>query len=46
MVDAQQPVLELTGIHKQFPGVKALNEAGLRLFPGEVHTLMGQNGAG
>ena len=46
MVDAEQPVLELTGIHKQFPGVKALNEAGLRLFPGEVHALMGQNGAG
>jgi monosaccharide-transporting ATPase len=40
------PVLELTGIHKQFPGVKALTDAGLRLYPGEVHTLMGQNGAG
>ena len=24
------PVLELTGIHKVFPGVKALSEAGLR----------------
>ena len=40
------PVLEVTGIHRQFPGVKALSDAGLRLFPGEVHTLMGQNGAG
>ncbi|MBQ5950053.1 sugar ABC transporter ATP-binding protein [Massilia sp. ST3] len=40
------PVLEVTGIHKQFPGVKALLDAGLRLYPGEVHTLMGQNGAG
>jgi galactofuranose transport system ATP-binding protein len=46
MVAASQPVLEVTGIHKQFPGVKALCDAGLRLFPGEVHTLMGQNGAG
>ncbi|KQV50126.1 sugar ABC transporter ATP-binding protein [Massilia sp. Root335] len=46
MVDSKQPVLEVTGIHKAFPGVKALSEAGLRLFPGEVHTLMGQNGAG
>jgi simple sugar transport system ATP-binding protein len=46
MRDATRPVLELTGIHKQFPGVKALSSAGLRLFPGEVHTLMGQNGAG
>jgi simple sugar transport system ATP-binding protein len=40
------PVLEVSGIHMQFPGVKALSHAGLRLFPGEVHTLMGQNGAG
>jgi galactofuranose transport system ATP-binding protein len=40
------PVLELIGIHKAFTGVKALSDAGLRLYPGEVHTLMGQNGAG
>jgi simple sugar transport system ATP-binding protein len=46
MASAITPVLELTGIHKEFPGVKALNDAGLRLYPGEVHTLMGQNGAG
>jgi len=41
-----EPVLEMRGIHKRFPGVRALADAGLRLFPGEVHTLMGQNGAG
>jgi galactofuranose transport system ATP-binding protein len=46
MIDSKQPVLEVTGIHKAFPGVKALSDAGLRLYPGEVHTLMGQNGAG
>ncbi|HEX8785028.1 MAG TPA: sugar ABC transporter ATP-binding protein, partial [Telluria sp.] len=46
MTVVARPVLEVTGIHKQFPGVKALSSAGLRLFPGEVHTLMGQNGAG
>jgi simple sugar transport system ATP-binding protein len=48
MVDSAKvaPVLEVAGIHMQFPGVKALSDAGLRLFPGEVHTLMGQNGAG
>ncbi|MCU6432593.1 sugar ABC transporter ATP-binding protein [Undibacterium sp. Jales W-56] len=45
-VGGAAPVLELSGIHKQFPGVKALSDAGLRLYPGEVHTLMGQNGAG
>jgi simple sugar transport system ATP-binding protein len=43
---AAPPVLELSGIHKGFPGVKALSDVRLRLFPGEVHTLMGQNGAG
>ena len=43
---ALQPLLELRGIHKQFPGVKALADVALRLYPGEVHTLMGQNGAG
>ncbi|MTW13057.1 ATP-binding cassette domain-containing protein [Pseudoduganella eburnea] len=46
MANTVAPVLELSGIHKEFPGVKALSEAGLRLYPGEVHTLMGQNGAG
>ena len=46
MANLAAPVLELSGIHKEFPGVKALSEAGLRLYPGEVHTLMGQNGAG
>ncbi|QJD98949.1 sugar ABC transporter ATP-binding protein [Massilia forsythiae] len=49
MVDvrnAPAPVLDVAGIHMGFPGVKALSDAGLRLYPGEVHTLMGQNGAG
>lgn len=41
-----QPVLALSGIHKAFPGVKALSDVSLRLFPGEVHALMGQDGAG
>jgi len=42
----QQPVLEMRGIHKQFPGVKALSNVDFRLFAGEVHALMGENGAG
>ncbi|GGZ05483.1 sugar ABC transporter ATP-binding protein [Streptomyces nitrosporeus] len=42
----RQPVLEAQGIRKQFPGVLALDEVALRLFPGEVHALMGENGAG
>ena len=40
------PVLELRGIHKQFGGIPVLNDVQLRLYPGEVHALMGQNGAG
>src|SRR5258706_3796110 len=40
------PVLETVGIGKTFPGVKALQNVDFRLYPGEVHTLMGQNGAG
>ncbi|OLZ62186.1 sugar ABC transporter ATP-binding protein [Streptomyces amritsarensis] len=41
-----QPVLQARGIRKAFPGVLALDGVGLRLFPGEVHALMGENGAG
>lgn len=40
------PIVEMRGISVEFPGVKALDQVGLRLFPGEVHTLMGENGAG
>ncbi|WP_299479434.1 sugar ABC transporter ATP-binding protein [uncultured Roseibium sp.] len=40
------PVLSLTGISKSFPGVKALNDISLELFPGEVTALVGENGAG
>jgi galactofuranose transport system ATP-binding protein len=41
-----EPILRMTGIHKSFVGVKALDDVDLRLFPGEVHALMGENGAG
>jgi galactofuranose transport system ATP-binding protein len=44
--DARQPILETAGVSKTFPGVRALHNVDFRLFPGEVHTLMGQNGAG
>lgn len=39
-------VLELKGITKIFPGVKALDHVQFQLKPGEVHALMGENGAG
>lgn len=38
--------LEMEGITKTFPGVKALDEVTLRVKPGTVHALMGENGAG
>ncbi|WP_029252089.1 sugar ABC transporter ATP-binding protein [Paraoerskovia marina] len=43
---ATRPVVEMTGISIEFPGVKALDQVDFRLFPGEVHALMGENGAG
>lgn len=39
-------IVEMKKIRKDFPGVKALKGVDFRLFPGEVHTIMGQNGAG
>lgn len=39
-------LLELKGISKTFPGVKALSDVDLDLRPGEVLGLCGENGAG
>ena len=38
--------LELKGVSKSFPGVKALDNVSLSVRPGTVHALMGENGAG
>lgn len=38
--------LEMRGISKSFPGVKALDGIHLKVRPGTVHALMGENGAG
>ena len=43
---AEDLILELKGITKIFPGVKALNNVQFQLRRGEVHALMGENGAG
>lgn len=40
------PVLALDGVTKTFPGVKALSDVSLRLYPGQVMALVGENGAG
>ncbi|MEC5344199.1 ATP-binding cassette domain-containing protein, partial [Brenneria populi] len=41
-----QPLLQLQGINKSFPGVKALSGAALNVYPGKVMALVGENGAG
>src|SRR5687767_6371044 len=43
---AEVPVIEMRDISITFGAVRALSEVSLRLFPGEVHALMGENGAG
>ncbi|MFI5610591.1 sugar ABC transporter ATP-binding protein [Amycolatopsis sp. NPDC051903] len=39
-------LLEMSGIGKGFPGVRALDDVELHVEAGEVHCLLGQNGAG
>jgi putative multiple sugar transport system ATP-binding protein len=40
------PILEMKGITKEFPGVKALNNVSFSVARGEIHCLVGENGAG
>ena len=39
-------ILELTNVTKNFPGVKALDNANFKLKKGSIHALLGENGAG
>ena len=46
MAGTAEPRLELRGISKSFPGVKANDDVSLSVRPGEIHALLGENGAG
>ncbi|MCX7028346.1 MAG: sugar ABC transporter ATP-binding protein [Spirochaetes bacterium] len=41
-----EPIIVVRNLNKSFPGVHALKDVHFDLFPGEVHTLVGENGAG
>ena len=43
---ASTQLLAISGISKEFPGVKALNNVRFDLNEGEVHAIVGENGAG
>ncbi|GGC06464.1 sugar ABC transporter ATP-binding protein [Cellulomonas carbonis] len=45
-MDGALPLLELTGATVRFGADAALDDVSFRMFPGEVHSLMGENGAG
>lgn len=45
-MEADNYLLRVEDIEKEFPGVKALNGVQLKISPGEVHALLGENGAG
>ena len=42
----EEYLLEMTGITKNFPGVRALNNVDMKVKPGSIHALVGENGAG
>lgn len=45
-VNREEPLLRTEGIVKTFPGVEALSDVSFSLYPGEVHSVVGENGAG
>ena len=46
MPDSDQKIIHVKDLNKSFSGIKALDNIQFDLYPGEVHALMGENGAG
>ena len=46
MDNAPEYVIEMLHITKEFPGIKANDDITLQLRRGEIHALLGENGAG
>ncbi len=44
--ETKKPILEIRNISKRFDMTQALDRVSLTLYPGEIHTLVGENGAG
>ena len=45
-VQNDKPLIETKNLVKKFGGFTALNGVSLKVYPGEVHALLGDNGAG
>jgi len=45
-ISLAEPLIVVRNLNKSFPGVHALKDVKFDLYPGEVHTLVGENGAG
>ena len=46
MAESNDQIILMKGIHKNFPGVQALEDVDFTLRKGEIHALVGENGAG
>jgi ABC-type sugar transport system ATPase subunit len=46
MAEEKKPIITIENISKIFPGVKALDQVNLKFYEGEVHAVIGENGAG
>lgn len=42
----RQPLWEVRNLSKSFPGVRALSDVSVAIYPGEIHALVGENGSG